>query len=443
MTTVQHVTAPPPNEPAGRAGATGAISASPTSRTPSAPTTPLTSPKTSRNDAERRGAVEAVGAATELLHAYDPHDTRFFASPTRTLLARGVRAEVPYGDAPLARRVAETLETQRRAGHPTPLVIGSVPFDRSAPAALAVPETVRTAPSPAADPLMALPAVPPPAAEWDVRPEPAPAGYAAAVAEAVRRMKDGEFGKVVLSRTLRLTSSRDLDLPALLDRLARRDPTGYTFAVPSGPGRTLLGASPELLVSKRGGRIVTNPLAGSTPRSADLAEDVRRAAALLESEKDLHEHAMVVDAIRDALAPYCRSLDVPERPTLVRTATMWHLSTTLRAEPADPSVSALELACALHPTPAVCGTPTDTARRVIGELEPFDRGAFTGMVGWGDADGDGEWVVTIRCAEAEPAARRLRLYAGAGVVEQSDPEAETAETGAKFRTFLQAVGVDQ
>ncbi|MGK5642840.1 isochorismate synthase [Streptomyces sp. URMC 126] len=369
-----------------------------------------------------------VGAATELLAAYDPRGSRFFASPTRTLLAHGVRAEVPHGDAPLARRVAETLEAQRRAGHAAPLVIGAVPFDRNAPAVLAVPETVRTGPSPAADPLMALPAAPPPVADWDVRPEPEPAVYAAAVAEAVRRMKDGEFGKVVLARTLRLTSSRDLDLPALLDRLARRDPSGYTFAVPSGSGRTLLGASPELLVSKRGGRIVTNPLAGSTPRSADLAEDVRRAAALLESEKDLHEHAMVVDAIREALAPYCRSLDVPDRPTLVRTATMWHLSTTLHAEPA---------------APAVCGTPTDTARRVIGELEPFDRGAFTGMVGWGDANGDGEWVVTIRCAEAEPADRRLRLFAGAGVVEQSDPEAETAETGAKFRTFLQAVGVDQ
>ncbi|WP_312018626.1 isochorismate synthase DhbC [Streptomyces sp. I05A-00742] len=384
-----------------------------------------------------------VGTATSLLDAYEPQGTRFFASPTRTLLAHGVRAEVPHGDAPLARRVAETLGARRRAGHEAPLVIGAVPFDRSAPAVLAVPETVRTAPPLAADPLVALPAAPPPAADWDVRPVPEPAVYAAAVAEAVRRMERGEFGKVVLARTLRLTSSRDLDLPGLLGRLARRDPSGYTFAVPSGPGRTLLGASPELLVSRRGGRVVTNPLAGSTPRSADLAEDVRRAAALLESEKDLHEHAMVVDAIREALAPYCRSLDVPERPTLVRTATMWHLSTTIEADPADPAVSALELACALHPTPAVCGTPTDTARRVIGELEPFDRGVYTGMVGWGDADGDGEWVVTIRCAEAEPAERRLRLFAGAGVVEQSSPEAETAETGAKFRTFLQAVGVDQ
>ncbi|MEV5238633.1 isochorismate synthase DhbC [Streptomyces cinnamoneus] len=382
-----------------------------------------------------------VGAATSLLDAYEPGRARFFSSPTRTLLAHGVRAEVPHGEAPLHRRVTRTLDAELLAGNPAPVVVGAVPFDHAAPAALAVPEAVRWAPALAQDPLVALPAAAPAAADWDVRPVPEPAGYGRAVAEAVRRMRRGEFSKVVLARTLELRSSRDLDLPTLLQRLARRDPTGYTFAVPSGPGRTLLGASPELLVSRRGGRIVANPLAGSTPRSADLAEDVRRAAALLESAKDLHEHAVVVDAVREALAPFCRTLDVPVRPTLVRTATMWHLSTTVVGEPSDPAVSALELACALHPTPAVCGTPTATARDVIGELEPFDRGAYTGMVGWSDASGDGEWVVTIRCAEAE--GRTLRLFAGAGVVEQSSPEAETAETGAKFQTFLQAVGVDQ
>ncbi|MET9663490.1 isochorismate synthase, partial [Streptomyces sp. NPDC006510] len=223
-------------------------------------------------------------------------------------------------------------------------------------------------------------------------------------------------------------------------RLARRDPVGHTFALPTGAGRTLIGASPELLVSRQGQRVVANPLAGSTPRSTDLAEDVRRAAALLESAKDLHEHAVVVDAVHQALAPHCTELTVPARPTLIRTATMWHLSTTVTGTLASPDTSALALACALHPTPAVCGTPTTTARRVIAETEPFDRGFFTGVVGWGDARGDGEWVVTIRCAEAEE--RTLRLYAGAGIVAASVPGAETAETAAKFRTFLSAVGAE-
>lgn len=250
----------------------------------------------------------------------------------------------------------------------------------------------------------------------------------------------GEFSKVVLARTLELASDGPLDIPAMVQRLARRDPSGYTFALPTGPGRNLLGASPELLLSRRGDRLISNPLAGSTPRSADLAEDVRRAAALLQSAKDLHEHAVVVDAVHQAMAPYCTSLDVPERPTLLRTATMWHLSTTVTGVLARPDVSALEIASSLHPTPAVCGSPTDVARRVIEETEPFDRGFFTGMIGWEDGTGDGEWVVTIRCAEAED--NRLRLYAGAGIVSASEPDAETAETAAKFRTFLQAVGAE-
>ncbi len=174
--------------------------------------------------------------------------------------------------------------------------------------------------------------------------------------------------------------------------------------------------------------------------SADPVEDLRRAEELLHSEKDLAEHAFVADAVRAALAPYCAELIVPERPTLLRTAAMWHLSSTVTGILREPSTTALELALALHPTPAVCGTPTDRARAAIGELEPFDRGLYTGVVGWGDATGDGEWVVTLRCAEAD--GDRLRLFAGAGVVAASDPELELAETSAKFRTFLHVLGLE-
>ncbi|MFJ9055021.1 isochorismate synthase [Streptomyces sp. NPDC102409] len=394
-------------------------------RTPTAPTAPP--------------PHDAPGAATALLEAYRPGTDRFLATPRHTLLGSGTTAPVPHDSRPLTLRVQEVLDAARRAGGPVPVVMGSVPFAPGGEAALAVPETVRRATALREDPLVALhgPDVDR-SADWRIREVPAAQEYSDAVAAAVQRMRAGEFDKVVLARTLELTSARDLDLPAMLSRLARRDPDGYTFAVPSGPGRTLVGASPELLVARRGGRLVANPLAGSAQRSNDLAEDVRRAAALLDSPKDLHEHAVVVDAIREALAPFCVSLDVPERPTLVRTAAMWHLSTTLTGELRDPSSTALDLASALHPTPAVCGTPTDVARQVITDSEPFDRGAYTGMVGWQDADGDGDWVVTIRCAEAE--GRTLRLFAGAGVVAESSPAAETAETAAKFRTFLSAVG---
>ncbi|MFD4243585.1 isochorismate synthase DhbC [Streptomyces sp. NPDC058525] len=382
-------------------------------------------------------AHHSVGAATALLDAYR-EGSRFLATPTRTLLGQGVRQEVPHSDEPLPRRVAQALAEARRAGHAWPVVIGAIPFDPGAPAVLVVPQSLRSGPPLSSDPLVALPAAGPAPADWTIASVPEPEVYAKGVAAAVDRMWQGEFSKVVLARTLELDSDRPLDIPAMLQRLARRDPAGYTFALPTGPGRNLLGASPELLLSRRGDRLISNPLAGSTPRSADLAEDVRRAAALLQSAKDLHEHAVVVDAVHQAMAPYCTSLDVPQSPTLVRTATMWHLSTTVTGVLERPDVSALEIASSLHPTPAVCGSPTDVARRVIGETEPFDRGFFTGMIGWEDGTGDGEWVVTIRCAEAEE--NRLRLYAGAGIVSASEPDAETAETAAKFRTFLQAVG---
>ncbi|WP_327712651.1 isochorismate synthase [Streptomyces sp. NBC_00464] len=378
------------------------------------------------------------GAATALLDAYRPGTDRFLASSRRTLLASGTAAQVPDDARPLSTRVREVLDARRRAGDPAPIVVGALPFTPGAPHSLAVPQSVRRTSALCEDPLIALPG---PSAEpgtWQTREVPEAGAYTAAVAAAVRRMRAGEFDKVVLARTLELTSPHELDLPAMLRRLAQHDPKGYTFAVPSGPDRTLIGASPELLVARAGNVLTANPLAGSAPRSSDLAEDVRRAAALLESAKDLHEHAVVIDAVREALAPFCPGLDVPQHPTLVRTAAMWHLSTTVTGTLADHATTSLDLASALHPTPAVCGTPTETARAVIAESEPFDRGAYTGMVGWQDADGDGEWVVTIRCAEAE--GRSLRLFAGAGVVAASSPEAETAETAAKFRTFLSAVG---
>ncbi|WP_413251683.1 isochorismate synthase DhbC [Streptomyces spectabilis] len=407
-----------------------------------APAAPTRGADPARRTVEADPAHPAVGAATALLADYAP-GARFLGTPTRTLLGTGVHSEVPHDGRPLAARVAHTLAAAREAGVETPVVIGAVPFDQGAPAALAVPVALHAAPPLTADPLIALPAQAPAAADWRIRQVPAPEHYGAAVAAAVDRMWRGEFSKVVLARTLELDtpdSAEPVDVAAMLQRLARRDPTGYTFALPTGTERTLIGASPELLVSRRGRQVVANPLAGSIPRSDDLAEDVRRAAALLRSSKDLHEHAVVVDAVHQALAPYCADMDVPATPTLIRTAAMWHLSTTVTGTLARPGTSALELACALHPTPAVCGTPTATAREVIRESEPFDRGFFTGMVGWGDASGDGEWVVTIRCAEAER--NSLRLYAGAGVVAASEPEAETAETAAKFRTFLAAVGAE-
>ncbi|MGW5054840.1 isochorismate synthase [Actinokineospora sp. NPDC004072] len=268
---------------------------------------------------------------------------------------------------------------------------------------------------------------------------PAEREYEAAVAAAVRALREGdELRKVVLARTMELDFAAPVDLPALLPGLVRANPRGYTFAAEL-PTTTLVGATPELLLSRSGRTVTANPLAGTLPRGADPVADRANAQALLASAKNLDEHRVVVDAVVETMRPFCTSVAV-EGPDLVETPTVWHLSTRVTGVLADPDVSALRLAAALHPTPAICGTPTATALDTIDALEPFDRGFYSGVVGWCDADGDGEWVVAIRCAEV--AGARMRLFAGAGIMPASDPAAELAETSAKFGTLLGAFGID-
>ena len=202
-----------------------------------------------------------------------------------------------------------------------------------------------------------------------------------------------------------------------LARLREREPDAYAFAV-----HGFVGATPELLVARRGRSVVSNPLAGTVARAADPSEDRAAAERLLASRKDLLEHAPVVDAVRDALAPVCDELSVDASPALLGTGTVWHLSTSVRGTLRGPAPSALELAARLHPTPAVCGTPRDAAMAAIGRLEAIDRTLYGGIVGWMDADGDGEWAVVLRCAEIQ--GRIALLFAGAGIV--ADPSGRRA-----------------
>ncbi|GAA4840573.1 isochorismate synthase DhbC [Saccharopolyspora rosea] len=396
--------------------------------------------------------------AARLLEAYEAGSSFFFSSPRRgALLARGVDATVPKtrcARSDLPRRVDDFLAAATEFGRRNPVVVGAVPFGEDLPAHLVLPsEVVRAAPLGAVVPRPPRPNAP----ECSVRPVPSPAEHERAVERVLRRIADGRLDKVVLARSLELTATEPIDVHGVLRNLALADPAGYAFAVDLprrgedgtrdsyGPQpaleRTFLGASPELLVSRRGDRVRSNPMAGSRPRSSDPDEDRRRAAALETSEKDLREHAAVVEQVARVLRPYCRELHVPERPSVVATAAMWHLATEITGDLADPATSSLELADALHPTPAVCGTPTEAARAAIAETEPFDRGYYAGMVGWCDAAGDGEWVVAIRCADVEDAS--LRLFAGGGIVAGSDPAEELAETSAKFRTALSAMGLEK
>ncbi|HEX6444670.1 MAG TPA: isochorismate synthase [Streptosporangiales bacterium] len=382
----------------------------------------------------------------DLLAAYRTGRS-FFTSRNGTLLTDGVRAELPAYDGPdgaatLPRRVDELLRATPRASGEV-LAIGAIPFEHDRPAFLTVPEAVwRSGPLPvAAEPRTA----PEPTAGWQfTRLLPDQQGYAAAVADAVGRFAGSPLEKVVLARTAMLTAPGPVDVPALVATLAGLDPTGYTFAVEmplawSGGRGQFVGATPELVVARAGNRVVAHPYAGSARRSPDPAVDRERGERLASSPKDRREHAVVVEDIVGILRPFCRTLTVPPGPELVHTRAMWHLATRIEGELADPATTSLDLACALHPTPAVGGRPTDLARQVIAELEPFDRNCFAGMVGWTDAAGDGEWVLALRSAEV--AGERLRLFAGAGIVAGSVPESEVAETAAKFRTMLDALGV--
>jgi isochorismate synthase len=265
---------------------------------------------------------------------------------------------------------------------------------------------------------------------------PSAAGYEAAVADAVRRIHEGELTKVVLARTVEVEAGRTLDPRLLAMRLRAVDPDAYTFAVPTNDG-VIVGASPELLVSRRGLEIRSNPLAGSAPRSGDREEDRANAEALAASSKDREEHAIVVDAVAETLRPLCEDLTWDREPVLRETANVWHLSTRFCGILREPAPSALDLVAALHPTPAVAGTPRGAALDLIGELEPFDRGRYAGPVGWVDANGDGEWAIALRCAELR--GDRAILYAGAGIVAGSIPERELDETERKFRAFLDAL----
>ncbi|PWV72609.1 isochorismate synthase [Prauserella marina] len=369
--------------------------------------------------------------ASTILGDYRPPRS-FFATESRTILCEGTAAHVHADNAvSLAERALAALDSQG-----APLVVGAFPFHDKVGAALTIPETVEVGGGlPRSGARGPQPPLVPPSR---VRSLPGRAEHRAAVSALTDRIAATGLRKAVLARALDLEFAEPVPAELILRNLVRGNPGGYTFAVGDEP--TLLGASPELLLSREGRKVRSHPLAGSARRCADPAEDKANAAALVASAKDRAEHAMVTDAVAAALRPFCETLAVPPRPELVATPTMWHLGTPIEGVLRDPGVTSLQLAAALHPTPAVCGTPTDLAREVIGELEPFDRGHYAGMVGWMDVDGDGEWAVTIRCAELAGSA--MRLYAGGGIVAGSDPVTELDETSAKFQTLLRAMGLE-
>jgi menaquinone-specific isochorismate synthase len=257
------------------------------------------------------------------------------------------------------------------------------------------------------------------------------ADWEAAVTAALRAIAGGRLDKVVLARELEVDTDRPFRRAAVLRRLRDRAAGAYLYA--SG---AFLGASPELLVARRGGLATSQPMAGTVASGGTPAAAADRLAWLQTSDKTAAEHGVVVDAVAEILAKVADDVEVTPAE-VVRLPTVAHLATRVTAKLTEPLPSALELAGLLHPTPAVGGVPRDLALAVLAELEPFARGAYAGPVGWVDARGDGEWAVAIRCATLTPGG--ARLVAGAGIVAGSDPEAEWAETEWKAAAVLDAL----
>ncbi|MDQ6617296.1 MAG: isochorismate synthase [Actinomycetota bacterium] len=382
------------------------------------------------------------------------------------LAGRGValRLMLPAGldDPSAVASVLETLQaipTTDDVGRPGcgPVVLAALPFDRSAPASLTIPAMTigcdvtgrrwlttvgparahfealdtRSLDTRSLNTLSALPDYTPPDSFSLVSPR-SHAEWAELVAATVSAVRSGRFDKVVLAREVTVVANRAF-LPAdILRRLHTLYPSCMVFST-----GTFLGASPELLISRLGRRVRSHPLAGTVARSGDPTADAVLTGLLLGSDKEREEHRLVVDEVAAALRPVCRALDVPVVPSIVALRNVSHLGTVIEGELEGDHVTALELVSRLHPTPAVAGTPTASAVSYLASVEGFDRGCYAGPVGWMDRQGDGEWAVAVRSAEVR--GNTARLFAGVGVVSDSDPAAELAETQLKLQALLAAV----
>lgn len=321
-----------------------------------------------------------------------------------------------------------------------PVAFGSFSFDERTPSVLVVPEVVVGV----RDGRWWL-------TSWGELPEVGPTGPAAAptgvrlgpddgqryvrrVAEAVRRIGRGELAKVVLARSVPARLGAPLDVRAPLRALAAGYPGCWTYHVEG-----LFGATPELLVRLTAGVAASRVLAGTLRRPVDDSHDAAQAALLARSRKDLEEHEYAVRSVRDALAPHAAGIEVTG-PFVLHLPNVLHLATDVTAAVTG-GVTALDLVAALHPSAAVCGTPTEVALEVVRELEGLQRGRYAGPVGWVDARGEGEWGLALRCAQLDAGDRSvLRLYAGCGVVAGSVPADELAESEAKLLPVRQALG---
>lgn len=276
----------------------------------------------------------------------------------------------------------------------------------------------------------------PAARKLEVTPVRNPVAWTAAVGSASARLRAGDAAKVVLAREVLARGDGVVSAAMVARSLRAAYPSCFTYLITGADGTAFAGASPELLVRRSGLRAFSQPMAGSVARGATEAEDERLARELEDSAKDAVEHRIVSEFVVDALRPFSQSVSA-RPPEVVRFTNIQHLATFVSAELVDPPADALQLAAALHPTPAVGGWPREAADALIDELEAMERGWYAGAVGWIDSRGDGEFAVALRCGLLwEDGAR---LYAGVGVMPDSDPARELEETELKFKALLTAL----
>jgi menaquinone-specific isochorismate synthase len=340
--------------------------------------------------------------------------------------------------------VLRSIDVNDEVGLPGcgPVAFGALPFDPSAPAMLHVPDEVfgrsedgtrwHTAIE-TGDEGFAVPPSPARApSRFAVEPTRSAESWCELVEAATKVMTDDGLRKVVLAREIVVTADEPFDLTVLLERLRTTYPGCHVFSVDG-----FVGASPELLVSRAGDIVRSHPMAGTAPRGGDPTSDARLAASLLASAKDRQEHQITIDMVHDTLLPWCSYLDYEAEPSIVPVANVQHLATMVEGRLSSPAPSVLELVRALHPTPAVCGSPREEALAFIRDREGFDRGRYAGAVGWVDGRGNGTWAVSVRCADVDGSV--ARVCAGNGIVADSDPATELAETRAKLQAMLSAL----
>lgn len=357
------------------------------------------------------------------------------------LAGRGTAARFSSADAVAGLADIEHDSTVERAAV---LAVGVVPF-RSGPGSVVVPDVclvkrdgeawVTAIDGADVAAALAPPPEPTPAApQWAIEQEVAVDRYLDAVGAARDAVRAGRLTKAVIARPIRVTADEVISIHAILRRLKATFSSSYRFSVDG-----FIGASPELLIEVDGMIVRSHPLAGTTPRTGDVDNDARLAAALQASAKNQIEHRVVIDDVHDRLLPFVSYLDEEPEPSIVTVANVQHLGTRLEGMLSQPTPSVIDLVRVLCPTPALGGHPRDAAIELIERVEGFVRGRYGGAVGWVDALGNGTWAVAIRCAEFDDDRRSARLVAGGGIVADSEPLAELAETQAKFQAMLSAI----